>query len=284
MEKVNLWVKKSIAADTEVTLGQAIKASSLPVTLASDQENVDVAMAVLPDTAASDLSHIHAKVDLITACNTGAIVGAVSITGNLPDTTANDLSHIHAATDYVKTAVESINTKTQAIEVDDVEPATVTIDFEHHMVHDGVCYRTGGITGSLNANGTYVIHILTPVAKKIHLMQNYSGTDTFTAALYENPTIAGGGNGTSVASYNRDRNNGTAPTTLVFHTPTISGGVNGTQIDQIRLGANQVGGATRSNTEWILKADEDYLIILTANANSMYITWWLTWYAAAVVA
>ena len=280
MEKVNLWVKKSIAADTEVTLGQAVKASSLPVTLASDHDAVAATLAVLPDTAASDLSHIRTKVDLITACNTGAIVGAVSISSNLPDTTANDLAAINQSTDATETAVESLNTKIPALVTDDIEDALVTIEMEHFMVHQEKAFRVGGVTGSLSTNDTYVVHILTPAGKKVHLRQYTIGTVAYKIDFYENPTLSA--NGTGITAYNRDRNSNTAPDMTVFYTPTVTGGANGTLLSAKRAGSGTTSSSMNPVNEWILKPSEDYLFIFTALANTMYITWWLTWYSEVV--
>ena len=163
---------------------------------------------------------------------------------------------------------------------DDIEDALVTVEMEHFMVHQEKAFRSGGVTGSMSTNDVYTVHILTPAGKKVHLRQYTVGTEAYMVDFHENPTLSG--NGTSIAAYNRDRNSSTVTDVTVFHTPTVTNSVYGTLLSTKRAGSGTTGSSLNPVNEWILKPSEDYLFRFTALSSTMYITWWLTWYAEVV--
>lgn len=93
-------------------LGQALKAASLPVTLASDQDDIAVTLdgeAVglsgdLPDTTAGDLAAIRAAIEIIDNAIIGTEAQVDVVTSALPSGAATE-----ATLDDIKTAVELID-------------------------------------------------------------------------------------------------------------------------------------------------------------------------------
>jgi hypothetical protein len=132
---------------------------------------------------------------------------------------------------------------------------------------------------ALGNNATRIIHIKTPDSTKwAHLNYNISNTMEAEFEWYEAPTVTG--NGTGITSYNRNRNSLTEATTLFYHTPTTTG--NGTLLATRREGAGKTaGGSARSVSEWILKRNTSYLIVLTSRGGAgttNYVNWWCVWY------
>ena len=165
-----------------------------------------------------------------------------------------------------------------AIGIDPMTRVINTIEYEHHEIHAGSMFRAGEEVALSNA-GTRVIHILTPdTTKWAHLVYNISNTLETEFEWFEAPTVTG--NGTAVASYNRNRNSLTAATTLVFHTPTTT--ADGTLLSTRREGLGKTaGGTARSVAEWILEQNTSYMLRLTSRGGAgttNYVNWWLVWY------
>ena len=167
------------------------------------------------------------------------------------------------------------------LKADGMTRALVTIEYEHHELHDGSMFRCGEEVALANA-GTRVIHILTPnTTKWAHLQYSISNTMEAEFEWYEEPTVTGAG--TPIPSYNRNRNSLTAATTLFYHTPTTT--ANGTLLATRREGVGKTaGGSARGVSEWILKQNTSYMIVLTSRGGAgttNYVNWWCVRYEHA---
>lgn len=166
-----------------------------------------------------------------------------------------------------------------AVEVDNIGPWLCTIDVGHHQTHEGDGFSCIHTDSTLADGETIVILLKNPAANYPHLLWHATCPSAFTVALYENPTVSVAGDGTAVTLFNRNRNKTSiTPLLAVYHTPTTTN--NGTLLEQFYIGggAQRAGGDNRATSEWVLKANEDYLLIITSRANGNSGAVVLDWY------
>jgi len=95
--------------------------------------------------------------------------------------------------------------------------------------------------------------------------------------LYEGPTTTG--DGTACTEHNKNRGSAITATSVVTHTPTIAGGSEGTLLATKHWGAGKgSGGGSVPAEEWLLKANTKYLIRVTnattsANQVNIILDW-----------
>lgn len=170
------------------------------------------------------------------------------------------------------------------IEVDAATHAINTIDYSHHEIHAGNHYKAGyGVTDqSLDTDDTVVVLFTTPDSTTwAHWTMTASATGFCRVDVYENPTVSAAGTG--VTEWNRNRNSTKTATVVVTHTPTTSN--NGTLMVRKFLGGEgfktDFSGEHRGDSEFILKQNEQYLIIATALADNISIQVGGDWYEHA---
>lgn len=159
----------------------------------------------------------------------------------------------------------------RVLELDPVEPAVPTIEFEHHMVHEEKAFTAYVYDADVDAGEAAAKEVLitTPnTSARIHVKIQVTTTGAALFQLTENPTVEGG---TPVTAYNNDRNSSETTTLTIKYDPTVTG--DGTIIFQDRNPADvkgKIGGVARTFTEWILKQNEDYLIrVVSDGADNM---------------
>ena len=136
------------------------------------------------------------------------------------------------------------------------------------------------IDDSLDTDATISILFTTPnTTKWAHWQLVAQSTGFCRIDVYENPTVSDAG--TAVTAWNRNRNSATAATTVVTHTPTAN--PLGTKmitkyIGSATLGPGAVGGETRGDSEFILKQNEQYLVVATALDDGLSILIGGDWY------
>lgn len=166
-------------------------------------------------------------------------------------------------------------------EVDDLG-YLVGIDIEHHKIHEGrsfVAYIIDTTVNSGEANAKE-IHILTPnTAARFHIFGVLQATNSGIVEIRENPTITV--NGSAVVKGNRDRNSVIVSVLEIYEDPTVT--VDGLLISGGLVGANDVGnkgigGIDRTDAEFILKQNEQYLIRFIADNDNTKIVIRLNWY------
>ncbi len=153
--------------------------------------------------------------------------------------------------------------------LDIVEPAVVTISFEHHEVHEGNFYTASIYDADVDAGEAAAKEILliTPnTAKRIHIKVQITGTGAGFIQLTENPTVSVGN---VVIAYNNNRNSTNETTLVIKQDPTVT--ADGTIIFQNWIPAEtkgKIGGVVRLNAEWDLEQNEDYLIRVVSDADN----------------
>lgn len=139
----------------------------------------------------------------------------------------------------------------------------VVIDSNHHEIHCGDSYELTYVDDMEN-NGTVEILIIVPnepgtgqAQKLYHLKQIVDTEAEATVEIFEGTTYSS--SGTSISSFNRNRNSSFNDFLGVTHTPTITS--DGTQIFIKKVGSGRgTGGVAGRESEIVLRNNETYLI------------------------
>ncbi len=173
------------------------------------------------------------------------------------------------------------------------------IERPHSFIHEGSSFHAEySVTTASSDDDVTGIMFKTPnTTKWAHMVVTVSASDPAEAIINEGPTLADSGDGSDLAVYNRNRNSAVASILESLEdTPTVGsltsmneaewtaiGVSSGTELEHIFLaggtGPFAIGGVSRGEQEWVLKADTIYLIYLQntgANANTHHIS--LDWY------
>jgi len=169
--------------------------------------------------------------------------------------------------------VVSIGDGVIVLELDHVESAVPTIEFEHHMVHDGYSYSVSDHDSSVDIASPKYWHIITPnTAKRCHVKIAVISDHAALVEFFENPTTTA--NGTALAAYNNDRNSINATTMSFYYDPTVT--ADGTRLVVEYIGTynpkTRIGGSSRAETEFILKQNEQYLVKVTPENDNTKVT------------
>jgi len=156
--------------------------------------------------------------------------------------------------------------------VDDIDDALITIELPHHEVHEGNHY-TATDSATINAGvlNRKVWRFTTPNnAIQCHLILTFTSSLSGVLSFNANPTVNAAGSGLS--EYNNNRNSVKTAQLTAFKDTTLT--ADGTPISILVIGtsapATRIGGVGRISTEWILKVNEDYVLIFQAdNANTL---------------
>jgi len=163
----------------------------------------------------------------------------------------------------------------ELISKDELTKATIMIEHFHHETHDGHAF-TANRTVTHGAVASPNILIVTPNSSvRAHFFLQAVSDAPMTLTLYEEADYAGG---TSLPSYNRDRNNKMESKLTLTYDAADSGGGKGTAIWVFSGGANkEVVMSNREHMEFILIQNTKYLIE-TVGANGDIITILTDWY------
>ena len=156
--------------------------------------------------------------------------------------------------------------------VDDIDDALTTIELPHHEVHEGNHY-TATDSATINAGvlNRKVWRFTTPNnATQCHLILTFTSSLSGLLTFNENPTLNVAGAG--LTEINNNRNSVKTAQLTAFKDTTLTG--DGTPLSVLVIGtsapATRIGGIGRISTEWILKMNEDYVLIFQAdNANTL---------------
>lgn len=172
---------------------------------------------------------------------------------------------------------------------DDMDAVTghgIRIDHVHAEGHEGSSYQVSN-SQTENNDDTIIIAFKTPVtAPRMHMLLRIRASLEANVVFLEAPAITNG-SGTDLTPMNRERassntslvrNIEAAPTAnRVTLDPTITD--DGLTIAEEHFGIRQTaGGVSRSEAEWILKANTIYAIRVTSEAASNDLNVALNWY------
>lgn len=167
-----------------------------------------------------------------------------------------------------RTALTTFGDEDVPLLIDPETQSLVSISHVHHMVHIGEMfhaeYSFGAVGNGNNADIRFVTS--TQAAHTVFFVGN-SGQGVL--YLYEAPTQSGG---TPVTAHNMNRSSAHVTGVQVFHTPAVVGVgttalVPGRIIPGGTTGQSRVGGDFRTETEWELKPNTEYLLRINNNSG-----------------
>jgi hypothetical protein len=233
-------------------------------------------------TASSDVTDRWARqlglIDLSRVLG-AALSAANPVIAGIYDAAANRMPAMNAA---ATAGYVHLTDGTYTNEFDAVDGAQVSIDLAHHKVHEGEHYTvTDSATINSGAANRKVWRFTTPnTAVRMHFVLSFSSTLSGVLTWNENPTLNVAGTGLTI--FNSDRNSLNTTTLTVFKDTTLTG--DGSPLATVVIGTNapatRIGGNTRINAETILKQNEDYVLMFTADLNATIIAMVVEFYEA----
>jgi len=162
--------------------------------------------------------------------------------------------------------------------IDPITHALITINYEHHELHEGDSFTSSHAVELTNGQAFDFLIVTPDTTKWAHFVWEMDCELEMAAVLYEGTTASA--NGTSIPAFNRNRNASGTATTLTFHTPTVAGGAEGTAIINVHVGTGKTaGGEDRGTHEFILKQNTKYLFRATnATISVNWIRLQFDWY------
>jgi len=141
------------------------------------------------------------------------------------------------------------------VRMDRVTNTLQTIEYEHHEIHSGSSY-VFTVAGDIANNDYAHLLVVTPNTPKWgHIIFEAEVETEMKLNVCEGVSISD--SGTSLSSYNRNRNSTNEPAILVYTNPTITD--SGTCIVTAQVGSGKkIGGSARSTGELILKENTIY--------------------------
>lgn len=164
-------------------------------------------------------------------------------------------------------------------ELDAEFDALVTVETEHHEIHEGDHYFYKNFVDFVGgANETVYFMFRTPnTSTRVHSKVSLYASVEFEAYIYEGGTVSA--DGTPVVTPNNNRDSANTPELTAFAAPTVT--TDGTQIWAAKMGTgkNATGVAPGLNYEMMAKTNTVYLFKLVkkvANSGYMDVDFW--WY------
>lgn len=161
--------------------------------------------------------------------------------------------------------------------IDELSKALISIDFEHHEMHEGNHYF-GKQSSSISGGGTEAEFLFTTpdTTTRVHAKASFSGTDEFLVQLYEDVTTTD--NGTVVVTFNNDRDSLNTPELTAYTGPTVTD--DGTLIWEAYISGDKglSGVSQEFGYEIVAKTNSTYLFRITKiNAGTHIVDtnfWW----------
>lgn len=180
--------------------------------------------------------------------------------------------------------------------IDEETRALVSLDFDHHQVHEGVSFSTWYEQEVSDTGDKTIIAFKTSNSNiDLNVIILFHASVSADACVLESPAIVDN-TGATLAIYNRLRNSATTsfvidtstnPDTAgqaMFFTEVTQGNVTGgTEIAHGHLSAGEgkkaLGGSSRGQQEWILKPNTLYAFVLESlnnedNTHSIELNWY----------
>lgn len=164
--------------------------------------------------------------------------------------------------------------------VDAVTESLLVLQHDHHEIHSGNSFVCDEIVNVNNTSQTWMVTTPDSTAYA-HMLFSIDCTGEIQVVVTEGADRSGT---TPLAAINRRRVGSPASATVAVHRGTSGGTTDGvTTILAQRSGSTNVGGrtvlggGTRGENEYILKANTKYVITVTTYAN-VYVNFHINWY------
>jgi hypothetical protein len=154
-------------------------------------------------------------------------------------------------------------------EFDNIFKVPVSIDVAHHEIHEGDHYSLAYNEDVANGDSAVVLIVTPNTTKWAHWVYETKTQGETIVSLLEGVTTTL--NGTTLATFNGNRNSANTAGVLMFANPPSHTGGTVLDIQQIGSGKTAGGTAVRSDRELILKQNTKYILKFfnqTGSANS----------------
>ena len=163
---------------------------------------------------------------------------------------------------------------------DNISGAPYWIDVAHYEIHYGGMFHAEHAVASV-ANNVAVNVLFRTGDTPDHTIFEVSVGGQSTVQLWEAPTF--GDLGTAIPSWNMNRVVTRTANTLLYHTPSITATNEITLINRIIPGGStaqtRVGGQSTKGVEWVLAANQDYLLRSTnTSGGAVPVSVMFEWY------
>lgn len=150
------------------------------------------------------------------------------------------------------------------------------IEIDHGKIHDELAYFHSSFIELPSSESRQFVFIAPNTTKRIHLVWEIDVESESSITLTEE--IATDADGTSITSFNRDRNSANTTDLVLTHTPiNPTGGI--VLVSKRKGEGRKIGGISRDAFEIILKQNTKYLIDITNLSTGNSLTNWLfNWY------
>ena len=168
---------------------------------------------------------------------------------------------------------------TNYAEVDSAD-GLVTIEVEHHQVHEGKMFTIIGRTTDLGSGDSIDLLLNAPDSgTRVHAVTGFTPAGAGYAELWEDATALLAG--ATLTAYNNDRNSANDTTLVVYSEPDSLTLATASRLQAHQMGGgqqNRFGREQRDHTEWILKQGTDYVVRFISGAASNDVTWEIQYY------
>lgn len=152
---------------------------------------------------------------------------------------------------------------------DPISGTEVIISYAHHKVHAGELFNAVDQDTDVDIASPKYWMLRTPAGSPVHMAITVNASGGVLAEFFENPTITGDGTPVTPVAFNRQASEAT--TVLFFKDTTVSG--DGTLLSAKRtggagVGPTKFGGEARPGSEFVLAANQDYIMKVTAVADN----------------
>ncbi len=174
----------------------------------------------------------------------------------------------------------SIVDEENELKLDSFSKDLPTIDTAHKEMHEGDHYfNKAYITLTTTTAQYFMFTTPTVSAARIHAKVNLLASELTQVSIYEDATVSA--MGTSVTTFNNDRNSANTPELQAFSAPTVTG--TGTTLWRSIFGGSgvfgQAGVSALENYEIIAKSNTKYLFeIIKQSSGTGYLDYDFFWY------
>ena len=141
----------------------------------------------------------------------------------------------------------------------------VEISEEHHKLHLGVTYESGGSIDTIDTGEHVNWFIRTPIETIIHFLFSFESSQAGEINVYRDPVVTAVGNACNIVNCNE--NSIRVPELLIYKNTIVSSPGNqffGVVVGSDAPPAMSSGGAFFRKQERVLKKNTDYLICFTS--------------------
>lgn len=158
-------------------------------------------------------------------------------------------------------------------EIDTLTKSFVSIEHEHHEIHEGNSYVVCG-SANLSSSAEYGLVMTSSGTTSAHLHSIFRTDGTSAFKIYENCSYSGG---TLFTSINRNRNMIESSLYRVFEMPSIT--ASGTLIYKYQGGnVNNNENTKRTENEFVLATGSSYLVLVKSLVANNSVSLILNWY------